>query len=54
MKLMYFSQLDSLKKNQIDDLVSLLIHVHSSQKLMPDWENVLDACSDTLDVIYEQ
>lgn len=51
MKLMYFCQLDSLKKSQIDDLVSLLIHVHSSQKLMPYWENTLDACSDALDMI---
>lgn len=51
MKFMYFCQLDSLKKSQIDDFVSLLIHVHSSQKLMPDWENTLDACSDSLDVI---
>lgn len=51
MKLMYFYQLDSLKKSQMDDLVSLLIHVHASQKLMPDWENTLDACSDALDMI---
>lgn len=51
MKYMYFCQLDSLKKSQMDDLVSLLIHVHSSQKLMPEWENTLNACSDSLDVI---
>lgn len=51
MKFMYFCQLDSLKKSQIDDLVYLLIHVHSLQKLMPEWENTLNACLDSLDVI---
>lgn len=35
----------------MDDLVSLLIHVYNKQKLMPNWENTLDACSDALDVI---
>lgn len=36
MKFIYFSQLESLKKNQIDDLVSLMVHIHNLQKLMPD------------------
>lgn len=31
-----------------------MIHVHSLQKLMPDWESVLDACSDAMDVIDAQ
>lgn len=29
----------------------MLIHVHNSQKLMPEWDNTLNACSDSLDVI---
>lgn len=32
-KFAYFNQLDSLKKSQMDNLVSLLIHVHNSHKL---------------------
>lgn len=54
MKFIYFNQLKSLKKSQIDDLVSLMVHINSLQKLMPDWENALNSFSNVLDVIDAQ
>lgn len=51
MKFVYLKELESIRKNQLNDLVSLMIHISNLQKPTPDWENIFYACSDSLDVI---
>lgn len=51
MKFVYFKELESIKKNQLNDLALLMIHINNLQNLTPDWKNIFDTCSDALDVI---
>lgn len=47
MNFAYFQGLESIRKNQLDDLVSPMIFISNLQNHTPDWESHLDA----LDVI---